>query len=62
LSLGAFALNTLTRYFDTFWKIFPRSIFFIIGGLILIFGGMYMEKKRKSVEKSMKEKLAEERG
>ena len=62
LSLGAFALNTLTRYFDTFWKIFPRSIFFIIGGLILIFGGMYMEKKRKSVEKSMKEKLAEEKG
>ena len=59
LTLYIFALNILTRYFDTFWKILPRSIFFIIGGLILLIGGVYMEKKRKVIEQNMKNKISE---
>lgn len=56
LSLYIFALDVLTRYFDAFWKILPRSVFFMIGGAILVFGGIYMEKKRKSIEEKMKNK------
>ncbi|MFH1857833.1 MAG: DUF2157 domain-containing protein [Candidatus Omnitrophota bacterium] len=59
LALYAFALDVLTRYFDTFWKILPRSIFFTFGGLLLIFGGIYMERKRKLIEKKMQGKTSE---
>ncbi len=59
LSLYIFALDILTRYFDTFWKILPRSMFFIIGGLILLLGGIYMEKQRRTIEKKMKDRLLE---
>ena len=54
IALYMFALDIFTRYFDTFWKLLPRSIFFMAGGLILILGGVYTEGKRKSVEKKIK--------
>lgn len=56
LALYIFALDVLTRYFDTFWRILPRSVFFMIGGLILIVGGVFMERQRKIVEKKMRER------
>ncbi len=55
-SLYFFALDTLTRYFDTFWRLLPRSLFFTLGGLILIFGGVFMERQRKAIEKKMQAK------
>ncbi len=58
LSLFVFAVDIFTRYFDTFWKILPRSVFFILGGFILISGGIFLEKKRRLVEKKMKENVA----
>jgi len=42
-------LDVTARYFDFFWKLLPRSIFFIVGGLILLAGGMFLERKRRAV-------------
>ncbi len=42
-----FVIDFLTRYFDWFWDLLPRSLFFIVGGLLLLVGGIYLEKSRK---------------
>lgn len=47
-----FVLNIFARYFDFFFRLLPRSVFFIFGGLLLIFGGIFLEKKRRKVLKS----------
>ncbi|MSQ76893.1 MAG: hypothetical protein EXR97_00360 [Nitrospiraceae bacterium] len=39
----------LVRYFDFFWELLPRSLFFLAGGLILVLGGMALEKKRREL-------------
>ncbi len=54
-----FVLDVIARYFDFFWKMLPRSLFFVIGGLMLIFGSLLLERKRKRVlaSFSMKEEL-----
>lgn len=55
IGLTFFAIDLFTRYFDFFWKLLPRALFFIIGGLILIAGGIYIERRgRKVIEKIMK--------
>lgn len=55
IGLAFFAIDLFTRYFDFFWKLLPRALFFIIGGLILIAGGIYLERRgRKVMEKIMK--------
>jgi len=38
------------RYFDFFWELLPRSLFFILGGIALLVIGMEMEKKRKELK------------
>ena len=50
-----FVLFIITRYVDIFWELKEKSLFFIIGGLFLIFGGMYLEKqRRKAIERMNK--------
>ena len=49
IGLLFFVLDVTARYFDFFWKLLPRSIFFIVGGLILLAGGMFLERKRRAV-------------
>jgi hypothetical protein len=49
IGLLFFVLNVFARYFDFFWKLLPRSLFFIIGGLMLLIGGVLLESKRKKV-------------
>jgi uncharacterized membrane protein len=49
IGLLFFVLDVIARYFDVFWKLLPRSLFFIIGGLILLSGGVFLEKKRRKV-------------
>jgi uncharacterized membrane protein len=44
-----FALDVVARYFDFFWALLPRSLFFIVGGLLLLFGGIYLERKRRKI-------------
>ncbi len=44
-----FALDVIARYFDFFWELLPRSLFFILGGLLLLFGGILLERKRRKI-------------
>jgi uncharacterized membrane protein len=49
IGLLFFVLDVSARYFDYFWKLLPRSIFFIIGGAMLLIGGIFLERKRRKV-------------
>jgi uncharacterized membrane protein len=49
IGLVFFALDVVTRYFDFFWQLLPRSLFFILGGLLLLFGGILLERKRRKI-------------
>lgn len=49
IGLLFFALDVIARYFDFFWELLPRSLFFILGGLLLLFGGIILERKRKKI-------------
>ncbi len=40
----------LAKYFDFFWNLIDRSLFFIVGGLILVLGGIAMERKRRQIK------------
>jgi uncharacterized membrane protein len=53
LALLLFVVDVITRYFDFFYELMSRSLFFIIGGLVLLFGGIAMEKERKKLLKKM---------
>ena len=48
-AFGIFIITLLSRYFDTFWSLLDRSLFFTMGGLILIIGGYWLEKKRRQL-------------
>jgi uncharacterized membrane protein len=49
IALLFFVLDLVVRYFDFFWELLPRSIFFIIGGLFLLTGGVLLERKRRKI-------------
>jgi uncharacterized membrane protein len=49
IGLLFFALDVIARYFDFFWALLPRSLFFIFGGLLLLTGGIMLEKKRRKI-------------
>ena len=52
VNIGLFWISifTLAKYFDLFWDLLDRSMFLIIGGLVLILGGMVMERKRRELK------------
>lgn len=50
IGMSYLALLIIVRYFDFFWNLLPRSIFFMSGGLILILGGIAFEKKRRQLK------------
>ena len=43
------------RYFDFFWNFLSRSLFFIIGGLILVFCGIILERKRRELKNELEQ-------
>jgi len=49
LGLLFFVLDVLGRYFDIFYGLLPRALFFIGGGFLLLVGGILLEKKRRMV-------------
>ncbi|MCQ9205187.1 MAG: DUF2157 domain-containing protein [Omnitrophica bacterium] len=53
LGIAIFFLDILSRYFDIFWKMMPRSLLFILGGAILIGGAVFANKKRREFEERM---------
>jgi uncharacterized membrane protein len=40
----------IARYFDFFWDLLPRSLFFMVGGLVLVLGGIALERKRRQLK------------
>lgn len=50
-----FVLFILTRYIDVFWKLKEKSVFFIVSGIFLVLGGVFLEKKRKEIIRRIKD-------
>lgn len=53
--VGIFILFIVTQYFNYFWSMLNRSIFFMIGGLILLLCGFFLERKRSLLLKRKKD-------
>ena len=55
VTIGFFSLGFLiiVRYFDFFWSLFSRSLFFMIGGILLVGLGILFEKKRRALKKQL---------
>ncbi|MDP2653453.1 MAG: DUF2157 domain-containing protein [Candidatus Omnitrophota bacterium] len=49
IGMGWGGFFILVKYFDFFWSLLPRSLFFMVGGLILVFGGISLERKRREL-------------
>ncbi len=48
-----FFIDVLSRYFDTLWKMMPRSLLFMLGGVILIVGSILADNARRKIEAKM---------
>ncbi len=44
-----FGIGLLTLYFDTFWTLMDRSLFFMGGGVLLLAGGYLVERQRRKL-------------
>ena|GEM_PF-624633 len=42
------------KYFDVFWKLLPRSVFFLAGGIILVGSALFFEHKRRAIKTEFK--------
>lgn len=51
-----FVVAIITRYFDLFWGLLSRSLFFIGGGAVLLGAGILLERKRRATIESMRGK------
>lgn len=44
------SIYLMVRYVDFFWQALDKSLFFIIGGAILVGGGMFLERQRRFIK------------
>ena len=44
-----FSILVLARYFDTFWSLMDRALFFMAGGVLLLAGGGWLEHRRRAL-------------
>ncbi len=44
-----FSVLVLARYFDTFWSLFDRALFFMVGGVLLLAGCGWLERRRRAL-------------
>lgn len=49
-----FAVAIIFKYFDFFFALMPRSLFFMSGGILLLLGSFYLEHKRRHLLQTMK--------
>ncbi|MDP3042158.1 MAG: DUF2157 domain-containing protein [Candidatus Omnitrophota bacterium] len=54
LGIVLFALFIITRYIDVTWALKEKSLFFIVGGLVILFLGTFLEKQRRKIIERMK--------
>ncbi|WP_155400526.1 hypothetical protein [Methanosarcina mazei] len=45
-----FILLIFARYFDFFWELLPRSLFFMLGGFVLLVISIVLERKRRELK------------
>ncbi len=45
-----FILLIFARYFDFFWELLPRSLFFMLGGFVLLVISIILERKRRELK------------
>lgn len=59
VNLGLFwvGLFLVVKYYDFFWNYMDKSLFFTLGGLILLFGGISLEKKRRKIKTDFKKSI-----
>lgn len=48
-----FVLDVIARYFDFFWEMMDKSIFFMAGCLLLLVGGTLLERYRRKIIREM---------
>jgi len=48
-SIVFFAINVYTRFYEYCWAVMPKSLFFIVGGALLIAGGVWVERVRRRI-------------
>lgn len=53
LTIVMFAAAVVMKYFDIFFALMPRSVFFMSGGILLLLGSLLLEHKRRDLLKSM---------
>lgn len=49
LALFTFTIHVFSRYFDWFFALLDRSLFFIFGGILLVLIGVFLEKQRQKI-------------
>jgi uncharacterized membrane protein len=54
LALVFFGVDVVTRYFEFSWKLFDRSLVFVVAGVILLGGGFLLERSRRQVVARMR--------
>ncbi|KJS03310.1 MAG: hypothetical protein VR68_01495 [Peptococcaceae bacterium BRH_c4a] len=54
LGILAFTFFTITEYFNLFWEMLPKSLFFMVGGVVLMVGGALLERQRRKLVGSWK--------
>lgn len=54
LGIVIFVLFIITRYIDVTWKLKEKSLFFIVGGLVILFLGTFLEKQRRKIIERMR--------
>jgi uncharacterized membrane protein len=52
-AFAGFSIWMLARYFDTFWSLIDRALFFIVGGLLLLALGGWLEGKRRKLVRTI---------
>lgn len=50
IGMSYLSLLVIVRYCDLFWGLLSRSVFFLVGGAILVLGGIAMEQKRRELK------------
>lgn len=50
LGMSSLALLVAVRYCDFFWGLLSRSVFFLVGGALLVLGGIALERKRRELK------------
>jgi hypothetical protein len=54
MGIVVFALFIITRYIDVGWRLKEKSLFFIVGGLVILSLGTFLEKQRRKIIERMR--------